>query len=516
MPRQCTRPARSSRLLLVVGLAACTITGLAIDPTAAQTVPPASQSSSSMPGSSSTASTRPATPSTEAVERARDAGDPISLAPSSVLIRDDPRSSPRLASVRVESAGYTAAVANYHRSIQEYQSALDLVPRAEAAIGVTIDRQHGAMDRFNGRVTELGDLITARNRLRGELNSATRRRDKGDASLSAIRAGLRDMAVNEYMAGGFGGAPEGIFDFQNTNQLESRKVMIGLVKRDRMVELQSIKAFRDDNEQLVTDRQSELEEITRRVTETEAARDQAARDRETAVADEQRARRDKAEAEATVIERRATVDARREDVADERTRSYVPEIGLPFVVLNAYAKAADRFAQEQPSCGIRWTALAGIGRTESNHGTFGGAEVDSEGNETKPIFGIPLDGSNGTANIGDTDGGALDADSGTDRAMGPMQFIPSTWRTLGLDGNDDGRSEPQNYYDAALSAANLLCRKGPGLDTDEGLRRAFRSYNNDGHYVETVLERTHGYDRFVIPAPDAAPDPTREVPGLSG
>jgi hypothetical protein len=80
-----------------------------------------------------------------------------------------------------------------------------------------------------------------------------------------------------------------------------------------------------------------------------------------------------------------------------------------------------------------------------------------------------------------------------------MQFIPSTWRGLQRDGNDDGKADPQNYYDQALAAAAYLCRRGPGLDTDAGLRRAFRSYNNDGSYVELVLQRTHWYARHRLP-----------------
>ena len=134
------------------------------------------------------------------------------------------------------------------------------------------------------------------------------------------------------------------------------------------------------------------------------------------------------------------------------------------MVLDAYVKAATALAFEKPACGLRWTALAGIGRTESGHGTFGGAVVQPNGDLTRPIVGIPLDGENGTAVIGDSDGGALDTDPDFDRAVGPMQFIPTSWQTLGRDGNGDGVSDPQNMYDAALAAAGLLCRE-PRLST---------------------------------------------------
>ena len=74
--------------------------------------------------------------------------------------------------------------------------------------------------------------------------------------------------------------------------------------------------------------------------------------------------------------------------------------------------------------------------------------------------------------ITDTDGGRFDGDPDFDRAVGPVQFIPSTWATLGRDGNDDGVADPNNIYDGALSAATLLCNQGGSMADPAARTRA--------------------------------------------
>ena len=86
--------------------------------------------------------------------------------------------------------------------------------------------------------------------------------------------------------------------------------------------------------------------------------------------------------------------------------------------------------------------------------------IAPNGDETPPMRGVRLDGSDGNLHIVDSDAGMLDGDAGLDRAMGPMQFIPETWRLYGVDGNNDGKISPDNFDDAALSAAGYLCWRG--------------------------------------------------------
>lgn len=161
---------------------------------------------------------------------------------------------------------------------------------------------------------------------------------------------------------------------------------------------------------------------------------------------------------------------------------------IPMVAYEAYQAASAAAPGVAPGCAVDWTVLAGIAQMESAHGRFEDGEVASNGDVRPPIRGAALDGTGGTRAVPDTDAGALDGDSRWDRAMGPMQFIPSTWRSLGRDGNGDGVADPDNLYDAALAAAAHLCLLAPGDYADRGdLRDALVVYNESGRYAEEVL-----------------------------
>ncbi|HEY3630096.1 MAG TPA: lytic murein transglycosylase [Jatrophihabitantaceae bacterium] len=166
--------------------------------------------------------------------------------------------------------------------------------------------------------------------------------------------------------------------------------------------------------------------------------------------------------------------------------------GIPSVALNAYRVAAARVADVQPGCGVDWSLLAGIGRVESDHGRFAGAALHADGTSTSRIIGIPLDGSH-SALIRDTDGGRLDGDRVFDRAVGPMQFIPSTWAHWGADADGDGVADPFDINDAALAAARYLCAAGGDLRTTAGRIAAVLSYNHSDEYVARVLALAAAY-----------------------
>lgn len=174
--------------------------------------------------------------------------------------------------------------------------------------------------------------------------------------------------------------------------------------------------------------------------------------------------------------------------------------GVPARALLAYGLAESRARTEEPACGISWATLAGIGRVESDHGRFGGTALDGDGVPGRPIRGVALDGTRGNLAVRDTDDGRLDGDTRHDRAVGPLQFIPTTWALIGGDADADGRSDPQDADDAAVAAARYLCRTDPG-DPDPDLRdlrrgddwrAAVLTYNRSGAYVARVHAEASG------------------------
>ncbi|MEX2290133.1 MAG: lytic transglycosylase domain-containing protein [Mycobacteriales bacterium] len=98
--------------------------------------------------------------------------------------------------------------------------------------------------------------------------------------------------------------------------------------------------------------------------------------------------------------------------------------------------------------GLSWTVLAAIGQVESAHGRH----------------------------LGPSSAGAL----------GPMQFLPSTWAAYGIDGDGDGKADIMSPYDAVPSAARYLCRFGANRGPD-GLYDAIFAYNHADWYVQQVL-----------------------------
>lgn len=166
--------------------------------------------------------------------------------------------------------------------------------------------------------------------------------------------------------------------------------------------------------------------------------------------------------------------------------------GIPELAVLAYAGAAIRAAEVYPDCGVGWNTLAGIGLVESDHGSYGGSSIGADFTVSPPIYGVVLDGGE-TEHIPDSDGGLIDGISDYDRAVGPMQLIPQTWASWPSDGNGDEIGNPQNIADAAIAAANHMCRASGGMSTPEGWRAGIAAYNSGNDYLMKVADAAQQY-----------------------
>jgi hypothetical protein len=129
-----------------------------------------------------------------------------------------------------------------------------------------------------------------------------------------------------------------------------------------------------------------------------------------------------------------------------------PGTGRPASYLRLFQESAARYCP-----GLSWTVLAAIGQIESGDG----------------------------ANAGPSAAGAL----------GPMQFLPSTWRIWGTAGfGDAGPPDIMNPFDAVPSAARMLCADGAAAGGQQ-LRAAIFDYNHATWYVDEVLALAAEYAR---------------------
>lgn len=141
---------------------------------------------------------------------------------------------------------------------------------------------------------------------------------------------------------------------------------------------------------------------------------------------------------------------------------------IPEPMLSLYQEAAS-------TCpGLPWPVLAAVGRNETDHGRS-----------------------------------AWESSAG---ARGPMQFLPGTWETYGVDADGDGVRNLESPSDAVYGAARLLCANGGGEPAT--LRDALWRYNNASWYVEAVLADAVRYGEVDGSPATAAPGELLSSPRL--
>jgi len=134
--------------------------------------------------------------------------------------------------------------------------------------------------------------------------------------------------------------------------------------------------------------------------------------------------------------------------------------------------------------GLEWPVLAAVGWVESHHGQ--GRANPLTGDVTPPILGPPLDGRGGRARILDPA-----QPDGFARALGPMQFLSTTWAAWGrVAPGRPGPPDVHNAWDAIYGAAAYLCGAA-GRITD--ISTALLRYNHSQRYVAQVLAKAAQY-----------------------
>lgn len=361
-----------------------------------------------------------------------------------------------------------------HPAVAELPTSSDELDAVSGDLRATLELQASATTRRNAAGAQLEQLAVQEADLEVDVDRARDERDEQSQRVRVARRSLQAVALDAYVQAG-GSSDGSPLDPSRVGDELERDALAGTVRQHHSDELADATDRLAEAEAELVDLAGQLDGVRADITATTAERDDAVADL--------------ARADAALPGERAAVDGA------WRT-SMVDGTDIPLVAVDAYYRAATAQWFDDPSCGLRWEAIAGIGRVEGHHASFGASELQPDGTSEPRIYGIPLDGTRGTRVIGDSDGGTLDGLSDIDRAVGPMQFIPSTWARWATDGNGDGTADPHSLYDAARTAAVYLCQAGPGLSDDEGLLRSFYSYNRSAPYGQRVLALTHEYDEL--------------------
>lgn len=348
--------------------------------------------------------------------------------------------------------------------VEEREAELSERARGLSEIGVSLERAQARVDEVRGRSAELaGQTRGLEEELAVQREAYARAKRDYEARAVAIYKGSGEEGLLLVLEGLLG-TGEGLSSSTGAQAVE---VLVGgqedldsyVDAREELANtLRQLSQKRDEYDAVRSEESERAGELRAREAELEATVRELRRSRDHAEETIRRIERLEAEERERIQRQRAATraaleedEAQREQAEEEaeiaRDRITVEPVDLPVsTYMKLYKKAAADYGFASD-----WYVLAAIGQVESNHGE----------------------------NMGPSSAGA----------MGPMQFLPSTWQFAGVDGDGDGRANIMDPRDA-IPAAALYLRNG---GAPEDWYAALYSYNHADWYVQHVLAVAEEY-----------------------
>jgi membrane-bound lytic murein transglycosylase B len=359
------------------------------------------------------------------------------------------------------SAAQTADIPILKARVEEQDAMLEEQIGEISAVSAELEETQSQVFSAQRRTTELAEQTRALEReldVRQEAFEAARAGYEGKAR--AVYKGSELEGLSFLLDGLLGstGSPARLAD--------SRVAEILLEGQE------SLEAYRESERILrntwrqISQKKRDYKEALRekRVRTAELRRREAKLDKSIARISLNRARTEDRLQELRAAERARVLEQRAATGVGETSRGYELRIAHEEIVVEPAGPIAKRVYKDlyrkwarKYGFGEDWYVLAAVGKVESNHGE----------------------------KMGPSSAGA----------MGPMQFLPSTWETAGVDGNGDGVANIMDPRDAIPAAARHLKTGGAPRDW----YRALFTYNHADWYVVKVLGVAEGYRRL---APD--------------
>jgi peptidoglycan hydrolase CwlO-like protein len=360
--------------------------------------------------------------------------------------------------VEGESATRRAEIPILEAHLEEHDAMLEERIEEISLVGAELEETQAWVSIAQKRTTEL----------EGRMRALERELDVRRETYKAAKAGYEERAravykgtsvegLTSFLDGLLGstGSPAELADPRVAEVLlEGRESLEDYRRTERILEttLRQIAHKTRDYKEVLREKRIRTRELRRSEAELEESIARISSDRARTVT---RLRGLRAAERARVLEQRAATGVGETSRGDELRISRQEIFAEPEEPLSRRAyERLYRVSARKYGFGEDWYVLAAVGKVESNHGE----------------------------NIGSSSSGA----------MGPMQFLPSTWETAGVDGNGDGAANIMDPRDAIPAAAGYLRSGGAPRDW----YRALFTYNHADWYVLKVLGVAEGYRRL--------------------